>query len=116
MVKFMFFFLFAVSSWAAERHFVLSVYDKKINVVSPTSTQGSYVVVMQNKTLNKMLAKVVSGLGSTSEYLSIMPNAQASVNVNLKKDEKLFFLPLSPAFQEVELRPGVNEYEIPPKS
>lgn len=95
---------------------MISVYDKKIKVIGPSSTQGSYVVVMENKTLNKMLCKVVSGLGSVSEYFSIAPAAQGSVNVTLKKNEKLFFLPLSPAFQEVELRPGVSEYEIPPKN
>ena len=78
MLKVILFCLWSWSVFSSDRHFVLVVYDKKIKVTSPTSTLGNYVIVMENKTLNKILAKIVSGLGSTNEYFVILPSKQAS--------------------------------------
>ena len=106
-----------LSSLAAEQAetFVISVYDSYIKVVSPPKHRSSLSIIIENKMLSKMIAKVVNSKGDQIDVMTIPPTGFHSVNLKIKKNERLYFVPMTPAFQEVELIFGKKSYEIPPK-
>ena len=72
-------------------------------------------VIIENKTLVRLIGKVIVNNKINADFTSIDPEKYQRVMVNLKKGDLLHFVPLSPSFQEVELIVGNKTYEIPPK-
>ena len=95
--------------------FYVQVHDKFVKVLSPDQFKENLSVIVENKMNQKLLGKLVKGNGERVGFYSILSQSMASLDVVLKKEEKLFFVPLSPSFQEVELKIGKKSYEIPPE-
>lgn len=72
-------------------------------------------VIIENKTLVRLIGKVVVNNKTNIAFTSIDTDKYQRVMVNLKKGDLLHFIPLSPSFQAVELIVGNKIYEIPPK-
>lgn len=96
-------------------NFLVSAYDDRFKVVSPDKFKTNMEVVVENKTLVRLVGKLVLNQSKIVGYVSIEPEKFQRLNVTLKKADILHFYPLSPAFQEVELIVGNKNYEIPPK-
>ena len=111
------FLVFIGSVYAYEKSdtFYVQVHDKFVKVLSPDQFKEKLSVIVENKMNQKLLGKLVKGNGERVGFYSIVPQSMASLDVVLKKEEKLFFVPLSPSFQEVELKIGKKSYEIPPE-
>jgi hypothetical protein len=95
--------------------FLVTAYDDRFKIISPEKFRSPMEVVIENKTLTRLVGKVVVNKKTTAGYTSIDPEKYQKLSVNLKKGDVLHFIPLSPAFQEVELIVGNKIYEIPPK-
>jgi len=95
--------------------FLVSAFDERFKVISPTKFKPSMEVIVENKTHVKLIGKLVLNKTKTIQFFTVMPQEYQKVTVSLKKDDILHFIPLSPAFQEVELIVGNKNYEIPPK-
>jgi hypothetical protein len=95
--------------------FLISAFDNHFKVVSPERYKPNMEVIVENKTLVRLIGKVVLNNKKNIGYFSIEPDKYQKIVVALKKDDILHFYPLSPAFQEVELIVGNKVYEIPPK-
>lgn len=95
--------------------FVVTIYDRSLKVISPDKAKNTYSIVIENKSLAKVIGKVQNSSGKIYSIVSIEPNSFSKVSVENKKGERVFFIPLSPAFQEAELIPGQKVYEIPPR-
>lgn len=106
---------FSAFSYEKPSAFIIKVYDDKVRVLSPTKYDPLLSVVIENKTMAKLKGKIETGSGEVLKFVSILPGKFTSVNVKKLKTQKLFFVPLSPPLQKVELKIGNKPYEIPPK-
>ena len=109
--------LFVYSAFAIESStgFVVTAYDDRFRVVSPLKFRSPMEVIIENKTLVRLVGKVVVNNKTNVSFTSVESDKYQRIMVNLKKGDLLHFLPLSPSFQEVELIVGNKIYEIPPK-
>jgi hypothetical protein len=96
--------------------FIVKVYDEKVRVLSPTQYDPNLSVIVENKTLLTLKAKVVTESEQSVRHLSIEPGKSTHVKLQHINKEKIFFIPLSPPLQKVELKLGSKPYEIPPRS
>jgi len=110
-------FLFAYSTHSYERAdaFIVKVYDDLVRVLSPTKYDPKLAVVIENKTLTKIVGKVETSSGQVLAYVAVEAGKFTSVNVKRLKTDKVYFIPTAPPLQKVELKLGNKPYEIPPK-
>ncbi len=92
--------------------FIVSMMDRKVQVISPEKIRDIFSVVVENKSLSKLVAKFSTEEG-TIKFISIESGKTETVEIKHNNGAKVFFVPLSPAFQEIELIVGKKEYEIP---
>lgn len=95
--------------------FLVTALDDRFRVVSPEKFKSPMEVIIENKTLVRLIGKVVINNKVNASFTSIDSDKYQRVMVNIKKGDLLHFIPLSPSFQEVELIVGNKIYEIPPK-
>lgn len=95
--------------------FLVSAYDDRFRVISPEKFKGTMEVIIENKTLVRLVGKLTINSQTNASFISVDSEKYQKANVKLKKGDILHFVPLSPAFQEVELIVGNKTYEIPPK-
>jgi hypothetical protein len=95
--------------------FLVSAYDDRFKIISPEKFKPTMEVVIENKTLVRLIGKLVINRSTNASFVSVEPEKFQKANVKLKKGDVLHFVPLSPAFQEVELIVGNKNYDIPPK-
>ena len=96
--------------------FLVSAYDDRFRVVSPEKFKPTMEVIIENKTLVRLIGKLtVNNQTANVGYISVDSEKFQKANVKLKKGDILHFVPLTPAFQEVELVVGNKIYEIPPR-
>lgn len=104
--------LFAIESLDG---FLVTAFDDRFKVVSPAKYKTDMEVIVENKTLVRLVGKILINNQKNAEYVSVDPEKYKKVVVKIKKGDILHFVPLTPAFQEVELIIGNKTYEIPPK-
>lgn len=120
MRHFLFLLVFVTSfqnSWAIESldGFLVSAYDDRFRVISPEKFKPGMEVIIENKTLVRLIGKLTINKKTNASMVVVEPEKYQKAIVKLKKGDILHFVPLSPAFQEVELIVGNKIYEIPPK-
>ena len=94
--------------------FLVSAYDDRFVVISPEKFKPTMEVIIENKTLVRLVGKLTINRSTNASYISVESDKFQKANVKLKKGDLLHFVPLSPAFQEVELIVGNKKYDIPP--
>lgn len=95
--------------------FLIESLDSSYKVISPQKFKSKMEVIVENKTLTKLVGKLHVNNKPTNLYYTVSPGAYEKKIVDLKKGDILHFVPISPPFQEVELIVGNKIYEIPPK-
>lgn len=95
--------------------FIVSAYDEKFKIISPEKFRNPMEVIIENKTLVRLIGKLIINNKLNAGFASVEPEKYQRIMVNLKKGDILHFVPLSPSFQEVELIVGNKTYEIPSK-
>lgn len=110
-------FIFMPSLYAIESldGFLVESLDSSYKVISPQKYKPRMEVIVENKTLTKLVGKLHVNNKPTNLFYTISPGAYEKKIVDLKKGDILHFVPISPPFQEVELIVGNKIYEIPPK-
>ncbi len=108
--------LFSIFIYAEEHSeaFILRIKDRSINVTSPLLSQKRFSVILENISLTKQLGKF-STKGKNLKYVSVLPGQTETVEIENNSDEAVYFIPLSPSFQDVNLTFGKKAYEIPAK-
>ncbi len=92
--------------------FIVSMMDRRVQIISPEKISATFTVIVENKSLSKLIGKFSTPEGAL-KYISIESGATETIEIVHKIGTQIFFVPLSPAFQEVELIVGKKEYEIP---
>lgn len=106
---------YSVNAIESSNGFLITSYDDRFKVVSPEKFKSPMEIIIENKTLVRLVGKVIVNNKTHAGFASIESDKYQRIMVNLKKGDLLHFIPLSPAFQEVELIVGNKTYEIPPK-
>jgi hypothetical protein len=110
-------FLLSLQAFCIESSngFIVTGNDDRFRVISPEKFRSPMEVIIENKTLIRLIGKVIVNNKTIIGFTSIEPEKYQRVMVPLKKGDLLHFIPLSPSFQEIELIVGNKTYEIPPK-
>lgn len=95
--------------------FQITLFETKIKVLSPKSYHPDISALVINKMNNKALAKIIKSNGELIAHVALEEGEQKAIKLKLKEDDRIFYIPLSPAKQAVELLVGREAYEIPPK-
>lgn len=95
--------------------FMVTIMNKSIKVLSPARFNNPQGIVLTNDTLVKVVGKVIDENDKVLKFVSVEPGTFKSIEVKFKKSGKLYFVPMAPSFQEVELVFGKKAYEVPPK-
>lgn len=106
---------FGANAIESSNGFLVTALDDRFRVVSPEKFKSPMEVIIENKTLVRLIGKVVINNKVNASFTSIDSDKYQRVMVNIKKGDLLHFIPLTPSFQEVELIVGNKIYEIPPK-
>ncbi len=99
----------------ASEAFIVKLYNTSIRVISPDHFVESISVIVENKSTSKMIGKLVREKGEVVNFFSLLPEEHGAVETKITKEQRLFYVPVSPAFQTIELLFGKDAYEIPPK-
>ncbi len=110
-----FFNIFTIRANEKSDAFIVDIFDKKIKVLSVSKYTKGLNVIISNRMLTKLVGQVVTDGGKSISFVAIAPGKYQSVTIDEIKEQRVFFVPLVPAFQEVELVLGKKSYEIPPK-
>lgn len=94
--------------------FVIQIKDRSMTILSPDNTRSTFTVLVENRSLSDQIGKFTVQ-GKLLKYLSVKSGEAKSVEIENKSSSNVFFVPVSPAFQEVELNFGKKAYEIPSK-
>ena len=94
--------------------FVVQIHDRSMKVLSPDKHKNIFAVLVENHSLSDQLGKFVVQ-GKLLKYVAVKPGQTEPVEIENKTSANVFFVPVSPAFQEVELLFGKKAYEIPSK-
>lgn len=94
--------------------FVVQIHDRSMSVLSPDKRKAIFSVLVENQSLSDQLGKFVVE-GKLLKYVSVKSGQTEPVEIENKTSSNVVFVPVSPAFQEVELLFGKKAYEIPSK-
>lgn len=94
--------------------FVIQVNDRSISVNSSEVRKSMFSVIVENRSLSDQIAKFTIQ-GKIIKYVSVKSGKSETVEIENKSQIPVYFVPVSPAFQEVELIFGKKSYEVPSK-
>jgi len=115
-------FLFSIAScietfaYESPDAFIVKISNEKVKVLSPQKFDSPMSVIIENKTQVTIKGRISTESGSSEEFLSLQAGKSISVKLKNINSEKIFFIPMSPPLQRVELKLGSKPYEIPPRS
>tara|TARA_R110002072_G_scaffold276051_1_gene437506 strand:+ start:247512 stop:247889 length:378 start_codon:yes stop_codon:yes gene_type:complete len=95
--------------------FIVKIFDERVAVTSPIKEEKEVSVIIENKTLVKVVGKVETESGQILGYISLPPKKFQTLSLAQRGKEKVYFIPMSPASQRVILKFNNKAYEIPPK-
>ncbi len=94
--------------------FVIQINDRSMKVLCPEKKRDLFSVIVENHSLSDQVAKFTVGK-KLLKYVSVKSGNSETVEIENKTAGALFFVPVSPAFQDVELIFGKKAYEVPSK-
>lgn len=94
--------------------FIVELSDQKIKVTSPKSKVKIVSVIVKNLTFDKIRAELRSRDKVLKRFV-IKAKKKEVFEVNYETAKKLFFVPVSPPFETIDLKFSKGPYEIPEK-
>ena len=94
--------------------FVVQINDRSMSVLSPTKKKDFFSVIVENRSLSDQVAKFTVGK-KLLKYVAVKSGKSETVEIENKSSTPVTFVPVSPAFQDVELQFGKKAYEVPSK-
>lgn len=94
--------------------FIIQINDRSMAVLSPEKKNEMFSVIVENRSLSDQIGKFIIG-NKILKFISVQAGKTEAVEIENRSSSSVFFVPVSPAFQEVPLIHGKKAYEIPPK-
>ena len=92
--------------------FMIEHLSDKIKILSPSRWELGLHLIVKNKSLSRLVAKIETEDGKALKFISVQRGSTVSVELKKKWGRKLFFIPLSPAFPKIKLKTNRGAYEI----
>lgn len=110
-------FVLSFKTYAQQKSeaFLVTVKHSGIHVVSPEKKEKRVSVVIVNNTSQNIISQLKTQQ-RVIERFNLRARSQHSIIVNTKDIDKLYYTPIAPAFQSVELKFNEKPYEIPEKN
>lgn len=93
--------------------FIVTAHPGYYRVLSPVKIDKKIGLIVQNKSLVKIFGRLETDNNELIKMINVKPDQSISITFDYSVNKKYFFIPLSPAFQEVELKRGETSYEVP---
>ncbi len=103
---------------AAERadSYIIRAHSDHYKILAPAKQTKVLSIIIENKMLVNLVGRIETDKGRVITFVRIDAGKDKSISVNnYSSAEKIYFIPLSPAFQKIMLKIGEKTYEIPPK-
>ena len=94
--------------------FVIQINDRSMLILSPENAKKMFTVLVENRSISDQIGKFIVK-GKLLKYVSVKSGHSEPVEIENSTSSNVVFVPVSPAFQEVELLFGKKAYEIPSK-
>lgn len=94
--------------------FVITIHDRRMSILSPDKMKNIFTVLVENQSLSDQVGKFTIK-GKLLKFVSVKSGRSEPVEIENNSSSNVVFVPVSPAFQEVELLFGKKAYEIPSK-
>jgi len=94
--------------------FIVEVSDRKIKVTSPLEKIEIVSIIIKNTTFDKIISELRSEEKVLKRFV-LKPEGKEVIQVDFSKVKKLYYVPVAPPFESVELRFEQKPYEIPEK-
>ncbi len=94
--------------------FIVKIQDRSMSVESPEKKKNQFTVIIENQSLSTQIGKFMVK-EKNLKFISVESGHSETVEIENKTADSVVFMPVSPAFQEVELLFGKKAYEIPSK-
>ncbi len=94
--------------------FIVTVGERSIKVVSPQIKVDIVSVIIKNETLDNIYSELRSK-DKVLEKFNLKAQGNKIIQVDYKKAKSLFYVPISPPFDGVQLKFSRRPYEIPEK-
>ncbi len=116
-MKYLFILFFPLMTWAnaTNESFIIQISDREMKVISPDKARSLFSVIIENGSLSNQVGRFMAK-GQNLKFVSVLSGKNETVEIENKTDASVIFVPISPAFQDVELRFGKKVYEIPAKN
>ena len=95
--------------------FIVDINDQGMTISSPAEKLETVSVIIKNNTLDKVVSEL-RGKSSVLKRFVLRPNSKEVLSVNMKEQDILYFVPLSPPFESAKLKFKQKVYEIPKKN
>jgi len=105
---------FLLPLFALADSFVIQINDRSMVINSIEKPRPLFAVLIENKSLSDQIGRFMAA-GKILKYVSVKSLQNETVEIENKSNAPVIFVPVSPAFQDVELKFGKKAYEIPSK-
>ena len=94
--------------------FKVEFHDKETKIISPKKFIKKLSVIVTNKSLSKIIFKVLKETGKSLGFYILNPKQFQSVDLEFtSKNEEFYLIPYAPPSQKIILKIGQDAYEIP---
>ena len=97
------------------KSFIVKIGDRVTRVSSPDKKLDVVSIVLDNETLDKIVGQLKTGDNKVIARVTLNPESKEVVQVDMRKVDRLYFVPYSPPAEAVELRFSQEDYEVPEK-
>jgi len=94
--------------------FIVKVGEHRISVSAPKKKAEVVSIIIENLTLDKIISELKTKEKVLKRFV-LKPQGKEVIQVDYSKIKKLYYVPIAPPFEAVELKFGKKYYEIPPK-
>ena len=96
------------------KSFIVELKDQSIKVTSPPKKVDIVSIIVKNGTFDKIIS-VLKSENKVLKRFVLKAQGKEVIQVDLQKTKKLFYVPISPPSESVELKFKERPYEIPEK-
>jgi hypothetical protein len=111
-MRFLLLFFYCLSSWASPESFRIEYKDRSLKVISPENKKNQFAVIIENQSLSDLYGKFRLK-EKDLKFVTIKSGQTKAVEFAADASALVYFIPLSPAFQNIPLEFGKKTYEIP---
>ncbi|MBT4792360.1 MAG: hypothetical protein HON90_12385 [Halobacteriovoraceae bacterium] len=94
--------------------FIVDINEQSIKVTSPKQKKGNISIIIKNNTFDKIISELRSKTKVLKRFV-LQPEKKEIIQVDFSKVDALYYVPVSPPFEAVELKFNQRPYEVPEK-